>query len=108
MKRLPFMLAKTGPPAGSWITSSGLVGPGGRQLGNSISIDDVPAACRSAFLGNKGVTPQCLASHGFGQIVSFQPAGRFWAFQGIEAAIFLAMAALLVVLTYRVVLARDA
>jgi hypothetical protein len=108
VKLMPFMSTQGGAPAGSWVLSSGIVGPGGRQFGNAISIDEIPSACRTDFLGAQGVTAQCLQSHGFRQMVSFQPAGRFWAFQGIEAAIFLAVAAVLVALTYRMVLARDA
>ncbi len=37
-----------------------------------------------------------------------EPAGRFWAFQGIEAGIFVVLAAALIVLAYRMVLTRDA
>src|SRR5262249_46838481 len=51
VKPLPFSFGKgSGVPAGSWIISSGLTGPGGRLLGNSISLNEVPAACRSGFL----------------------------------------------------------
>jgi hypothetical protein len=39
---------------------------------------------------------------------TYQPAGRFWAFQGIEAGIFLVLAAALIAVTFRLVLARDA
>jgi hypothetical protein len=35
-------------------------------------------------------------------------AGRFWALQGIEAGIFLVLAAALIAVAYRVVLTRDA
>ena len=41
-------------------------------------------------------------------LISYQPAGRFWAFQGIEAGILLVLAAALIAVTFRLVLARDA
>jgi hypothetical protein len=41
-------------------------------------------------------------------LLTYQPADRFWAFQGIEAAVFIVLAAGLIALTCRVVVARDA
>jgi hypothetical protein len=38
----------------------------------------------------------------------YQPADRFWVFQGIETGIFLVLAAALVALAYRMVVTRDA
>ena len=52
--------------------------------------------------------PAAWASHGFHQLVTYQPASRFWAFQGIEAAFFVVLAALLIAVAYRMVLRRDA
>ncbi len=49
-----------------------------------------------------------MAAHGFHQLTTFQPAYRFWAFQGIEAAIFVVLAAALIGFTSRRVLSRDA
>ena len=49
-----------------------------------------------------------MAAHGFHQVVTYQPASRFWAFQGIEAAIFVVLAGALLALAYRMVLRRDA
>jgi len=107
-KTLPFGLSDVGAPAGAWILSGGMVGPDGHYYGDRLSLDQVPAVCRIGEFGGKGVTPQCLATHGFHQRITFQPAGRFWAFQGIEAAIFVVLAIALVALAYRVVLRRDA
>jgi hypothetical protein len=41
-------------------------------------------------------------------MITYQPVGRFWDFQGIEAAIFIVLAAALVALACRMVLTRDA
>jgi hypothetical protein len=101
---LPFSLANGGVPSGSWLISSVVAGPGGQRYG-SFTFHDVPAACRS--LGPKP-SPSCMTAHGFHVLITYQPAGRFWAFQGIEAGIFLVLAAALMAVTFRLVLARDA
>lgn len=107
-KMLPFALSTNGAPAGSWILSGGLVGPNGHYYGDRLSPSMFPPACQTGAFGGKGVALQCLASHGFHQAITYQPASRFWAFQGIEAAIFLVLGAALVALAYRMVLSRDA
>jgi hypothetical protein len=101
------MLIPFGPdngPSGSWVLPSVVTGPGGRRYG-SFTFQDVPAACRG--LGPKP-SSSCMTAHGFHVLITYQPAGRFWAFQGIEAGIFLVLAAALIAVTFRLVLARDA
>jgi hypothetical protein len=49
-----------------------------------------------------------LANHGFHELIVYQPASRFWAFQGIEAAIFVGLGVALVVFARWWVLHRDA
>ncbi len=103
-----FSFSDSGSAAhGAWIISSGVVGPHGHNYGSSFSLSQVPAACQRGFFAGGGKST-CMASHGFYQVVAFQPASRFWAFQGIEAAIFVALAAGLVAFAYRRVLTRDA
>jgi hypothetical protein len=101
---LPFGPGSGGVPAGSWVISSVVTGRGGQRYGD-FTFQDVPAACRS--LGPKP-SPSCMTAHGFHVLNTYQPAGRFWAFQGIEAGIFLVLAAALIAVTFRLVLARDA
>jgi hypothetical protein len=91
-------------PSGSWALPSVFTGPGGQRYG-SFTFQDVPAACR--VLGPKP-SWSCMTAHGFHVLITYQPAGRFWAFQGIEAGIFLVLAAALIAVTFRLVLARDA
>ena len=43
--------------------------------------------------------------HGF---VTYQPAGRYWTFQGIETGIFVVLAAALIAVTAVTLLRRDA
>ena len=75
---------------GAWIVSEQTINGGGHVVA---SIPQV-AACA----GNRGATPPCftrLAQLGYRQLVAYQPASRFWAFQWDETAIFLALALLL-------------
>ncbi len=51
---------------------------------------------------------QCLTSHGFHQLVTYQPDSRFWAFQGMEAGIFVVLALALVGFTWWWVQSHDA
>jgi hypothetical protein len=56
-----------------------------------------------------GVDPQqYLASLGWRRVITFQPADRFWTFQGIETAIFLALAALAVLASVALLRRRPA
>jgi hypothetical protein len=91
-----------GAPSGSWLLSHTMVGPNGQTYGGSIGLKDIPAVCQQA------PSPSCLAAHGYHQLLTYQPASRFWAFQGIETAIFVVLAAILVAVTYRLVMTRDA
>ncbi len=103
------LLGSDAGPSGAWVLSQGLVGPAGKSLGPGIDFSEIPAACQAAPPpGGKGMLSQCLASHGFRQTLTYQPAGRFWAFQGIEAAIFVVLAASLVGFAIWWVLGRDA
>ena len=109
-------------PAGSyWLVSGGVVGPGGlvpsshSGAGPSLSVNNIPinlaslpSACRNlAFQGPLKFFP-CLAARGYHELISYQPADRYWAFQGIETGIFVLLAAALIAVTAIVVLRRDA
>jgi hypothetical protein len=102
---LPFGPTNGAVPSGSWFLSNVVTGPGGQSYG-SFTLQDVPAACR--VQGLRPSSSSCLTAHGFHVLITYQPAGRFWAFQGIEAGIFLVLAAALIAVTFRLVLARDA
>jgi len=108
MKIFPIPFDNGGAPSGAWVLSGGLVGPNGHLYGEGLSLDQVPAACRIGEFGGRGITPRCLEAHGWFQWISYQPASRFWAFQGIEATIFVVLAIALTAVAYRVVLSRDA
>jgi len=102
-------------PTGSyWQLAQGIRNPAGQLVpaANGLAIDGIPvgslpAACAAAADGVRP-TASCRqalgAFHGF---ITYQPANRYWAFQGIEFGIFAALAALLIAVTAVVVLRRD-
>jgi hypothetical protein len=95
-------------PPGAWVLSTSFVNGRGQDLGAGFPIYELPAACRNALLKGSGVNGRCLTSHGFHQLVTYQPGSRFWAFQGIEACIFVILATGLVGFAMWWVLRRDA
>ncbi len=103
----PLAGSRINPPAGSWVISQGIVTTSGRSLG-SLTPGIIPAACQPGASGDKSGIVGCLASHGFRQMVTFQPGTRFWAFQGLEAAVFVIAAASLIGLVFWRVLTKDA
>ena len=107
-KVVPLLNNRGGAPRGSWVISSSVVGPDGHSYGSSFSLSDIPAACRTSVLGETTASIRCVAAHGFHQLITYQPDSRFWAFQGIEAAIFVLLACGFVGLAFWRVVARDA
>ena len=71
---------------GAWILSAGAVNAAGQPVSTS------PAACQSLAQSAGPGWTQCLASHGIRVGVTYQPASRYWALQGTETAIYLALA----------------
>jgi ABC-type transport system involved in multi-copper enzyme maturation permease subunit len=102
-------------PAGSYLgISQGIVGANGRPPASSFSAPNyngvpIPADCQQ-FLGHPDLSGvlSCLAAHGARGYVTYQPASRFWAFQGIETGIFVVLAAVLLGVTFWVLKRRDA
>jgi hypothetical protein len=106
------------PKGAVWQVGQGFLGPHGplnlpplpggnvvEVVGNGFPLSAVPSACQTHHIAT--VLP-CLASHGYAQYVTYQPATRYWPFQFIEAGIFVAFAALLVAVTFAVINRRDA
>jgi hypothetical protein len=101
-------------PAGSYLAiSQGWTGPNGRPPvfgpGNyGFDGEPVPAACEKFMSGPNPNPLPCLMAHGYRGYVTYQPASRFWAFQGIETGIFVILAAILLAVTFWVLKRRDA
>ena len=104
-------------PTGSyWQLGQGVLDPSGHLVPQpngsaafGIPMGYLPASCAPLNGGTTKVAPSCaqvLARfHGF---VTYQPAGRYWAFQGIETGIFVLLAAILLTVAAVVLLRRDA
>lgn len=97
-------------PAGSYLNvSQGIVGANRKFVAPNFNLPNfdgvpLPRACQST----QGVPTSCLAAHGYLGFLKYQPANRFWAFQGIEAGIFVVLAIGLLGVTFWVLDRRDA
>jgi hypothetical protein len=81
---------------GDWILNSGF-----RYLdrqGRTITSADLVNLCHGLAKGGIGDFNACLQAQGVRFLNLYQPANRFWLFQGIESAIFIALALLLLAL----------
>jgi hypothetical protein len=107
------------PPGSFWSLASGIVGPNGLPIdlntnGNGNPVYGVPAtylpaSCTQVSRGAFTPPPSCVqaVSH-FRGFLTYQPADRYWTFQGIETGIFLVLAAALIAVTAVTLLRRDA
>jgi hypothetical protein len=87
--------------AGDWVISRGVYSAQGVKL--------TPGSGSQA-LCDQSTAAQCVAEYGAGAYNQelFQPADRFWLFQGIETALFVALALALVLVAVRLVRRRLA
>jgi hypothetical protein len=101
------------------LVARGIVGPGGQVPGsmplsgagvsiNGVRIGNMPSACSTLVYQGPQRLFNCLGAHGYRGLISYQPASRYWAFQGIETGIFVLLAAALIAVTAIVVIRRDA
>ena len=108
------------PKGAYWSLAQGTVLPGG-QFTTNLSVGpgrvisgfhgpDVPASCQfpGQGPGNINSTITCMARLGYRSFTTYQPGYRFWPFQFIETGIFVALAAVLIAVTFFVVRRRDA
>jgi hypothetical protein len=116
---LAYQINHSVTPKGSyWPLAQGIAGPSGPLASSpglivaGVPLTDIPAACH---VGQAGVSVRlmqsvtsCISAHGIHDYLTYQPANRFWAFQGIETGIFVLLAAALIGLTMIVMLRRDA
>ena len=106
-------LAGASIPGSSWILTGTIIGPARTAVGyigngsGNWAISGMPADC-NAVAHNQASAWSCLSAHGYHAVLTYQPGTRYWAFQGIESGIFLALAALLVALTIGLIIRRDA
>jgi hypothetical protein len=104
-----YKLTGSWAPKGSYLNvRRGIVGPNGQapagSSGYMFNGAPVPATCAKVI---QNPAP-CMTAHGYRGYLTYQPADRFWAFQGIETGIFLLLAAVLLGVTFWVLKRRDA
>jgi hypothetical protein len=105
------------PPGQAWVLSQGAVSRAGRTVaaGWGDLYPALPAACQRLLPGaptGKGTSENavfsCMQAHGWRGFATYQPAGRYWPFQGIETGIYVLLAAALIGLTFVIIRRRDA
>jgi len=105
------------PPGSFWKIASGVVGPNGQAIeqntnGNvvyGVPANYLPPSCTQVSRGAFTPPPSCVqaVSH-FRGFLTYQPADRYWTFQGIETGIFVILAAALIAVAAVALLRRDA
>lgn len=81
----------TGRQVGDWVLSDTLVDGGGRQI--TAGREDIAVL----HAQQARIDPHAyIAALGWKRVITYQPAGRFWTFQLLEAGLFVALAAAVV------------
>jgi hypothetical protein len=105
------------PPGQVWVLAQGAVSKTGVVVpaGWGALYNALPASCQKLLPTTpvgKGAAGNavfsCMQAHGWRGFVTYQPAGRYWPFQGIETGIYLLLAAALMAVTFAIVRRRDA
>ena len=105
------------PPGSYWLIHQGVLNPSGQLISgmngeaqfNGVPISELPRACAGLASGPGSMTSSCRAAlSGYRSFVTYQPASRFWTFQGIETGVFVALAAILLTVAAVVLIRRDA
>ena len=76
----------------------------------------LPASCQRVLnespptgkSGSENGVFTCMQAHGWRGFATYQPAYRYWPFQGIETGIYVLLAAALIAVTFAVIRRRDA
>lgn len=108
------------PPGAAWVLGQGAVSRTGQLVptGWGMLYPALPAACQRVFSqtqrvpaksgGSLNAVFSCMQAHGWRGFASYQPASRYWPFQGIETGIYLLLATALIAVTIAIVRRRDA
>ena len=111
------------PPGSAWVLSTGVVDKYGHVFSggsapevNGVPLTAIPTSCRSLLMADPTTLSKsklhqaisCMQASGFRGFTTYQPAYHYWPFQGIETGIYLALAAVLLAVTFFVVRYRDA
>jgi hypothetical protein len=106
------------PSGAAWLLSQGAVSKTGQvvRAGWGSLYPALPASCQrllSAVPPAKSGSSMpavfsCMQAHGWRGFATYQPASRYWPFQGIETGIYVLLAAALIAVTFVIVRRRDA
>jgi hypothetical protein len=106
------------PPGQAWVLAQSAVSTTGRVVptGWGDLYPALPASCRQLLPGTPGAKSgaslnavfSCMQAHGWRGFATYQPASRYWPFQGIETGIYVLLAAALIAVTFVIVRRRDA
>jgi hypothetical protein len=100
--KLSGMAVRDGGPLGSWMVSTDLT-LNGRIITGPVN---VPQSCVATT--SRAAMDSCMQGLGYRTRTTYQPAGRYWTFQFIEAGIFVGLAVLLVAVAVIVLRRHDA
>ena len=100
-------------PRDAWQLGQDAVAPGGHTVLTGAQFDQVQHTAGTALRAGSyspsdyvAALNQWLAAHGYTQVFTYQPAGRFWVFQGIEGALCLVLALVATAIAWRLALRR--
>ncbi|MGD0699060.1 MAG: hypothetical protein ABSA02_04160 [Trebonia sp.] len=106
------------PRGQAWVLAQGAVSKTGVvvPIGWGSLYPALPASCQkllpvtSSGKSNPSLNAafSCMQAHGWRGFATYQPASRYWPFQGIETGIYVLLAAALIAVTFAVVRRRDA
>jgi len=106
------------PRGQAWVLAQGAVSRTGRVVATGWGdlYPALPASCQKLLPGTPGAKSgasldavfSCMRAHGWRGFVTYQPASRYWPFQGIETGIYVLLAAALVAVTFVIIRTRDA
>jgi hypothetical protein len=106
------------PPGQAWVLVHGAVSTTGRVVptGWGDLFPALPASCQKLLPGSPTAKSgaslnavfSCMQAHGWRGFATYQPASRYWPFQGIETGIYVLLAAALIAVTFVIVRRRDA
>jgi hypothetical protein len=105
------------PPGQAWVYAQGAVSKTGVVVptGWGDLYPALPASCQpllsgsaSGKSGSMSAVFSCMQAHGWRGFATYQPASRYWPFQGIETGIYVLLAAALIAVTFAIVRRRDA
>lgn len=107
------------PPGQAWVLSQGAVSSTGVRVAQGWG-DLHPAlspTCQRVLNESQSAVPKggslnavfsCMQAHGWRGFATYQPAYRYWPFQGIETGIYVLLAGALIAVTFAVIRRRDA